>query len=106
MRVLHVIPSVAQRYGGPSRAVIEMCRALRQDGVDTLIATTDADNPGEVGQCKGQSLPSITVQVAPFTATVSGTGAAGNTAPFTLTIMANALRVAAGIVERAKRLEL
>ena len=48
MRVLHVIPSVAPRYGGPSRAVIEMCRALRQDGVDTLIATTDADGGGHL----------------------------------------------------------
>jgi glycosyltransferase involved in cell wall biosynthesis len=43
LKVLHVIPSVAPRYGGPSRAVIEMCRALRKRGIDTLIATTDAD---------------------------------------------------------------
>jgi glycosyltransferase involved in cell wall biosynthesis len=43
VKVLHVIPSVAPCYGGPSRAVIEMCRALRRAGVDTLIATTDAD---------------------------------------------------------------
>jgi glycosyltransferase involved in cell wall biosynthesis len=43
VKVLHVIPSVAPRYGGPSRAVIEMCRALRSHDVDTLIATTDAD---------------------------------------------------------------
>lgn len=43
MRVLHVVPSLAARYGGPSRAVVEMCRALRGRGLDTLIATTDAD---------------------------------------------------------------
>ncbi|MDT4953793.1 MAG: hypothetical protein QOJ02_1931 [Acidobacteriota bacterium] len=43
VKVLHVIPSVAPRYGGPSRAVIEMCHALAGHGVDTLIATTDAD---------------------------------------------------------------
>ena len=43
MRVLHVIPSVAPRDGGPSHAVLAMSRALRDIGVDTLIATTDAD---------------------------------------------------------------
>ena len=34
------------------------------------IATTDSQNPADVGQCKGQALPSITVQAAPFTGTV------------------------------------
>lgn len=48
VRVLHVIPSVAPRYGGPSRAVVEMCRALRERGVETLIATTDADGEGRL----------------------------------------------------------
>lgn len=48
MRALHVIPSVSPCYGGPSRAVIEMCAALRQRGVDTLIATTDADGEGRL----------------------------------------------------------
>jgi glycosyltransferase involved in cell wall biosynthesis len=48
MKVLHVIPSIAQRYGGPSRAIIEMCSALRQRGVETLIATTDADGKGRL----------------------------------------------------------
>jgi glycosyltransferase involved in cell wall biosynthesis len=43
VRVLHVVPALAPRYGGPSRAVPEMCRALRVRGVETLIATTDAD---------------------------------------------------------------
>src|SRR5947208_6786422 len=42
MRVLHVIPSIALRYGGPSQAILEMCRALRKQ-VQLLIATTDAD---------------------------------------------------------------
>jgi hypothetical protein len=49
------------------------------------IATTDSQNPGDVGQCKGQSLPSITVQVAPFTASVAGAGA-GGTAPYSLSV--------------------
>jgi glycosyltransferase involved in cell wall biosynthesis len=43
MRVLHVIPAVAPRYGGPSCAVVSMCRAIARLGVDTLIVTTDAD---------------------------------------------------------------
>jgi glycosyltransferase involved in cell wall biosynthesis len=45
MRVLHVIPAVASRYGGPSRAIFEMCRALQQHGAEVLLATTDADGP-------------------------------------------------------------
>lgn len=48
MRILHVIPSVAPRYGGPSRAVVEMCRALIARGIETLIATTDADGQGRL----------------------------------------------------------
>lgn len=48
MKVLHVIPSVAMRDGGPSRAVLEMCRALQERGVATLIATTDADGKGRL----------------------------------------------------------
>ncbi|MCU0872334.1 MAG: glycosyltransferase [Pirellulaceae bacterium] len=46
MRVLHVIPAIADRYGGPSQAVFEMCRAIRVVGVTAEIATTDADGPG------------------------------------------------------------
>lgn len=48
MRVLHVIPSVAPRYGGPSRAIFEMCRALQEKGVDQMVATTDADGGGRL----------------------------------------------------------
>ena len=43
VRVLHVIPAVAPRYGGPSSSIVEMCRALNAQGVETLLATTDAD---------------------------------------------------------------
>jgi len=49
------------------------------------IATTDSSNPGETGQCKGQSLPSIAVQVTAFTASVAGTGAGGS-APYVLNV--------------------
>ncbi|MFL6210384.1 MAG: glycosyltransferase [Pyrinomonadaceae bacterium] len=48
MKVLHVIPAVAPRYGGPSRAIFEMGRALRQQGIDVLVATTDADGAGHL----------------------------------------------------------
>ena len=45
VRVLHVIPAVAPRYGGPSRAVTAMCRALAGAGAETLVVATDADGP-------------------------------------------------------------
>jgi len=43
VRVLHVIPAIAARYGGPSAAVVAMSRALAACGVESMIATTDAD---------------------------------------------------------------
>ncbi|MBS1817527.1 MAG: glycosyltransferase [Acidobacteria bacterium] len=48
MRVLHVIPAVAPRYGGPSSSIVEMCRALREAGAEPVIATTNADGPGQL----------------------------------------------------------
>jgi glycosyltransferase involved in cell wall biosynthesis len=47
-RILHVIPSVAPRDGGPSVAVVGMARALRARGHAVLIATTDADGPARL----------------------------------------------------------
>ena len=46
MRVLHVIPSIAPRYGGPSYAVVRYARALRARGLGVTIATTNADGEG------------------------------------------------------------
>jgi glycosyltransferase involved in cell wall biosynthesis len=48
LKVLHVIPAVAPRYGGPSQVIFEMCRALVRQDADVLIATTDADGPGHL----------------------------------------------------------
>jgi glycosyltransferase involved in cell wall biosynthesis len=40
MRVLHVIPSVSERSGGPATAIFPMCRALQEQGIEVLIVTT------------------------------------------------------------------
>ena len=41
MRVLHVIPSLASRTGGPATSVVESSLALRRSGVDVTIFATD-----------------------------------------------------------------
>ncbi|MHB8624644.1 MAG: glycosyltransferase [Aggregatilineales bacterium] len=41
MKVLHVIPSIGPLRGGPSQAVLDICRGLAQTGVEVTLATTD-----------------------------------------------------------------
>jgi glycosyltransferase involved in cell wall biosynthesis len=43
MRILHVIPSLAVRHGGPPKVVQELCRELARHGEDVTIYTTDLD---------------------------------------------------------------
>jgi glycosyltransferase involved in cell wall biosynthesis len=45
MRVLHVIPSLASRTGGPAVAVAEIARVTRVAGVDTAVFATDVAHP-------------------------------------------------------------
>ena len=56
MKILHVIPSVAPRYGGPSQAVYTMCRALQDRGTEVLIATTNADGSGTLPVALGEKI--------------------------------------------------
>lgn len=55
MRVLHVIPSISPLRGGPSQAVIEMVRALREIGIDACVVATQ-DN----GKYRNPGLPTNT----------------------------------------------
>lgn len=50
MKVLHVIPSVDERSGGPATAIVPMCRALMQQGVEVLLLSTTAGMPAEMTQ--------------------------------------------------------
>lgn len=43
MKVLHVIPSVSAVHGGPSRAIVNIERALANRGIEVTTATTNDD---------------------------------------------------------------
>jgi glycosyltransferase involved in cell wall biosynthesis len=46
LRILHVIPSLAARDGGPAKAAVEMCRELLRHGEDVELYTTNVDGNG------------------------------------------------------------
>jgi len=46
MRILHVIPSVSLKRGGPSHALFSMVRAVRELGAESEIAATSDDDGG------------------------------------------------------------
>jgi glycosyltransferase involved in cell wall biosynthesis len=48
MKILHVISSLAPRYGGPPKACWEMARAVARLGHEVSIYTTNQDGPGEL----------------------------------------------------------
>lgn len=43
-----MIPAVSPRYGGPSQAIFEMCRALAKRELDVSLATTDIDGTAKL----------------------------------------------------------
>ncbi|ADI66057.1 glycosyltransferase [Trichormus azollae] len=44
MKVLHIIPSISPKLGGPTQVVLNLVRALRKEGIDVEIATTNDDD--------------------------------------------------------------
>jgi glycosyltransferase involved in cell wall biosynthesis len=48
LRILHVIASLAPRYGGPSKVCAELCDELARRGEQVSIFTTDVDGPGRL----------------------------------------------------------
>lgn len=42
MRIMHLIPSLARKHGGPTKACLEMSHAIAERGHDVVIHTTDA----------------------------------------------------------------
>src|SRR5438094_448226 len=45
MKILHVIPSLSPKHGGPSFALPLIARSLCEAGVQVDVATTDDDGP-------------------------------------------------------------
>jgi glycosyltransferase involved in cell wall biosynthesis len=50
VKVVHVIPSVAARTGGPAAAVVELARTLERRGIESPILATDMAFPAQTGR--------------------------------------------------------
>jgi len=48
LRILHVISSLAPRYGGPTQVCLELCQELARRGEQAAIYTTNIDGRGEL----------------------------------------------------------
>jgi glycosyltransferase involved in cell wall biosynthesis len=48
MRILHVMSSLAPRYGGPPQVCLELCQELARRGERVSIYSTNMDGPGEL----------------------------------------------------------
>jgi glycosyltransferase involved in cell wall biosynthesis len=59
MRILHVIPSVAERSGGPATAIVPMCRALMQQGIEVLLLSTTDGLPEKLDVAEYKGVPAI-----------------------------------------------
>ncbi len=68
MKLLHVVPTYAPawRYGGPIRAVHELCRHLVERGHAVEVITTSADGPGDLDVPEGRPVDLDGVRVRYF----------------------------------------
>ncbi len=48
MRILHVVPFISPKFGGPSVALTGLARCLTSHGIDTTLLTTNADPDGRL----------------------------------------------------------
>jgi len=66
MRILHVIPSLAARDGGPAKVAVEMCRELARRGAEAEIYTTNLDGHGVLDVAPGKPVTQGDVRVTYF----------------------------------------
>ena len=59
MKILHVIPSVSERSGGPATAIVPMCRALMQQGTEVLLVSTTEGLSEEPGKIEYKGVPAM-----------------------------------------------
>jgi len=61
IRTVHIVPRINDEASGPSYSVVQLCRALREDGCDTTLAVIDAEPsklmPGFVKTFAGEGFP-------------------------------------------------